>query len=74
MPAVARKSIRAARAAVCDYVLWGSGGSLKAEGLGDGWTSAAGKFPFTGPAIPKLRLRLPPGADAQTVRGTQREQ
>jgi hypothetical protein len=37
------------------------GGSLKAVGLGDGRASVAGEFPFSGLAIPKLRLRLPPG-------------
>jgi hypothetical protein len=36
------------------------GGSLKAEGLGDGWTTVADRSPFAGRAIPKLRLRLPP--------------
>jgi len=36
------------------------GGSLKAEGLGDGWTLAVNGPLFAGQAIPKLRLRLPP--------------
>ena len=36
-------------------------GSLKAEGLGEGWTLAADRFPFTEQTIPKLRLRLPLG-------------
>jgi len=39
--------------AECDYVLWGLGGSLKASGLGDGWTRIADQFPFVGRAIPK---------------------
>ena len=36
------------------------GGSLKAEGLGDGWAPVPDQSPLTGQAIPKLRLRLPP--------------
>ncbi len=36
------------------------GGSLQAEGLGDGWAATTAKLPFMGQAIPKLRSRLPP--------------
>ena len=38
---------------MCDYVLWGLGGSLKAPGLGDGWTQILDRLPFVDLAIPK---------------------
>ena len=41
-------------AGVCDYVLWGSGGSLKAARPW-GWLDAdSEQTPCIGPAIPKL--------------------
>ena len=56
----------------------GPGGSLKAAGLGDGWTLILGKSSFSGPAIPKQArsaaarrgLRLPPGIPAPARHGT----
>ena len=38
---------------VCDYILRGLGGSLKASGLGDGGTQRPDRFSFVGQAIPK---------------------